>query len=1378
MKTFTLKSLLLPFKEGRGRLLTLIAAICCAVTIQAERINEDGLYYNLDPETMTATVTYETGNPSANYASLQYARIDSTVKYNKDNYKVVGIEDNAFVGSPIKFVYLRKYIVSIGENAFMNCDKLESVFLYDNDITLKSIGTKAFYNCANLSNFILPTSLQTIGESAFYNCKKLPFADIPEGCVTIPKQAFRGCEGLMHISIPTTIKFINEYAFYGCKNLKSITKLSEGIHVLNPDELVFGGIDNPADITLRVPMSVRSLYRKAEVWSDFNVQGFVKGENGILYLLDTDNLTAAATYRYFNVAQNYNELSGTVRIPSCVKYNGQNYLINEIGDFAFAANTSMLEIKMPSLLRVGKSAFMGTNIRNIVIPEGVTALEDSVLYNCSELLYIDLPSTLSSLGDNSINKCSLLNTIYNRNPTAVDVGNNFLTMVTANITLYVPSESVEAYQSATVWRNFGTILPFSDYGSGKCGDNLNWTFSPGDGELSISGIGDMWDYNYPDLAPWYAMRDKLTTVEISSGVTSIGDYAFYLCSWMEDLSLPEGITSIGKKAFTACLLLEEVVIPSSLTHVTSDAFDDCTKIKTVAWNAKNCNGINFGPQVTSFTFGEGVQVIPDSICMNMSKIKNISLPAAITAIGERAFEGCTALQGLFIPATVKSMGYHAFFNCPNLLIFNELRYAGSNKGLAYLAGVATPNLAEYTILNNTKWIGEEVFYGQAKLKEITIPSSVIEIREKAFALCTALNTITLSENLETIGESAFDGCTSLRSIRIYATTPPALGDNTFSGLDCEKVYLYVPREGMSAYQADPQWGAFFIRNHDQIYGSCGDNITWWLDTVSNELVISGTGATWDFPDDNPGWHKWAQQIQSIVIEDGVTVIGNSIFYNMWDLKSVQIPASVTEIKDYAFMISSAITSITCIAPNPPKMGTEVFKGVDCSKIELFVPEIAVSRYKSADQWKDFIIKNAVLPYGMCGDNMTWEFDEQTGRLAFGGNGAMWDFSLKQPGWWAYREAVTNVLIAKDIASVSNLIFDNMPNLRAINVASGNWNYSSQDGILFNKAQTTLYIYPMAKPGDSYTIPETISKIGSYAFSGCTQIKELTCLATTPPTLGTDVFSGMNCAAVTLNVPQESLALYKAADQWKKFNFKGIINPDFQCGDNMTWAFDEKTGTLTISGTGAMWDFLYDPQPWEAFLDDILIIDIQEGVEALGEFAFNECEKATTITLPNSLSTIARGAFKFCEALQSIELPEFMYAINEQAFFGCKALKEIEIPAFVGQVGPAAFGKCESLEAVTCHAVIPPILQAGAPVFMYLDCSKIPLYVPASSVSAYKAAEQWKEFSPIRAIGGPTAIDQTQMSNDKSQMTNKVLRNGLLFIERNGQLYDAQGTRVE
>ena len=253
-------------------------------------------------------------------------------------------------------------------------------------------------------------------------------------------------------------------------------------------------------------------------------------------------------------------------------------------------------------------------------------------------------------------------------------------------------------------------------------------------------------------------------------VTAIGEEAFRKCETLTSVTIPNSVTSIGDRAFYDCSSLSSITIPNSVTSIGRDAFTGCTSIKSIKWNAKQCVFINnqspfycIRTQIKSFVFGDSVQIIPHSICMDMENLESIVIPNSVTSIEENAFKGCSSLSSITIPNSVTSIGYRTFYGCSSL--------------------------SSITIPNSVTSIGSTAFYGCSSLSSITIPNSVTEIGGLAFSGCSSLSSITIPNSVTYIGFEAFNNCSNLNTLYSHPETPPSITEDAFSGTDLTKIYV-------------------------------------------------------------------------------------------------------------------------------------------------------------------------------------------------------------------------------------------------------------------------------------------------------------------------------------------------------------------------------------------------------------------------------------------------------------------------------------------------------------------------------------------------------------------------------------------------------------
>ena len=229
----------------------------------------------------------------------------------------------------------------------------------------------------------------------------------------------------------------------------------------------------------------------------------------------------------------------------------------------------------------------------------------------------------------------------------------------------------------------------------------------------------------------------------------------------------------------------------------------------------------------------------------------------------------------------------------------------------------------------------------------------------------------------------------------------------------------------------------------------------------------------------------------------------------------------------------------------------------------------------------------------------------------------------------------------------------------------------------------------------------------------------------------------------------------------------------RCGDSITWTLDD-SGNLTLSGSGEMWNNGYDDSPFKDY--EIRKATVKYGITSIGESAFLGCRGMTELTLPNSVTSIGNYAFSDCSGLEKITvdrgnkrydswgncnsiietgtntlivgcknsvIPNSVTSIGYYAFYGCSGLAELTLPDSVASIGDGAFICCSDLSKITSLAEIPPVCGSG--VFDRVNKTNCELIVPIVSVTAYKQAEVWNEFSNIRGFSGVevTVADKTR-----------------------------------
>ena len=807
----------------------------------------------------------------------------------------------------LKSITLPKDLTSIAESAFWECSGLTSITIPS---SVSSISHHAFAYCYGLTSLTLSSNITSISKVAFVNCNQLQDVrynvlddlatyirtdhpeiyyincdikyyqnnqeitslKIPAGTTSIGKNVFQKYNGIQSLTFSPALTSISDLQF-SCDftNLKSV-------YVGWQDPIAAGtffGDANMSNCTLYVPKGTKNTYSKADVWKNFGkiieynnqatitleqpgtlsqkisdldknllthlkIKGKINGTDikfiremagvsvtgkktdGELTNLDLSEAQIVSGgdcyYQDYFDNKHYtnNDELGVGFFSKCkgLKAITLPGNLKSVGESAFQECSSLETINLPSgITSVGNYAFLECeNLKSVTLPSGLISIGDRAFMSCISITSLDLPSSLTTAGEMALAGCSNLTSLTLHSGLTNIKGNNLLggnmpyyhnlkdvryiidsdleTYLQSNhpiindircgikyylndqeiTTLEIPSEITSIGDGVFLSSNSLTNLTLSS----KITSAGKYAFN------NCSNLKDIRYYIYDDLATYiqkghpafyvncgikyYWNNQEITTLEIPTSVTSIGNHAFYGCNGLTSVEFPSNLSSIGDWAFSNCSGLTSVDLPSSITKMGECVFYYC----------KNLSSVKLPSEITAISNG----------AFGYSSLKDIELPAGITSIGDDAFVNCSNLQNINLPSGITTIGTGAFWDCSNLT-------------------------------------------------NVILPSALASIGAIAFANCSNLANVTLSSNITSIGYSAFSDCnslknltiskdvTSIKDIRFYyeydelelesvyvAWENPIEAGSFFDRIKISNCTLYVPQGTKEAYANADVWKDF------------------------------------------------------------------------------------------------------------------------------------------------------------------------------------------------------------------------------------------------------------------------------------------------------------------------------------------------------------------------------------------------------------------------------------------------------------------------------------------------------------------------------------------------------------------------------------------
>ena len=1229
-----------------------------------------------------------TGNPTlVSIGDTAFAYTYSLKKIVLPN-SVKSIGYQCFTVSGVQEVTMPDELMVVGSNVFDGCMRLETVKNFSklnlgSTLTSNYSGQKFFQNCHKLKNFTLADGADTLPSQAFYSCKGLEKIDITGVTAFIntagkayAESIFDGCTALEEVVLDAELKTLSFKMFNGCTALRSVYRSDTPIA-----DRVEGKVDLSQIETLMAYSSSSAqpgqLYGCSSI-VEVDIRSLKGFGNNEVFMNCKSLVKVTLSSRYSTLPDSL--FSGCSSLKTVNYWDGEKIVGNDnevtlvdgldfLGKSTFASS-GIEKIIIPTGLKViganatntavtsnDSSLFSGcAELREVLLPDSVTALGENVFKNCSSLTTIkyytlnggkmeitgkDGEATLTnitSIGNYCFTGCSSLTTVDMSNATAIGTAYNSqyktsffyectsLTSVKLNMNLEALGSYMFAYctslEQIKLPDNLKATNTFTFYKSGLKSIELP-------ASLKFLGTTKTTDTTISATAACsvFAECASLQTVTVSANFEKMGQEAFLNCTALTAFQVKDNaatkLSQIGKNAFKGCSQLKTIDL-SKVTTSGTTPFSGCTSLTTANLSSATnttlqVNMFDGCTSLSSVTLGNSITTLKNYMFQNCTSLQSINLNK-VTSTGTYTFKGCTALTSITF-GSCKTLGTNIFQDCTALQTLNltgvtavgNYAFAGCTKLSTVTFGAAT--------------LGTNSFQGCTSLNEVDL-SSVTTVNNYAFEGCNTLTAVTLNKNLKSLGNYAFKGCSNLTTVYRSDT---AAGDRVtnkadLSGLTTIGSYAF---QGCSALTEVDASAATAL--NDYAFEGCNELAT---------VIISGNLKTLG---------KYAFS-------------GCSLLSTVYRADLLAADDAVATADEGEGEGGGEVTE-----PTEPEEPKTPYREANANKVDLSaLTSIGAHAFEKCSALTEVILNDAMTAIGdtVFGWSGLTKINMPASLTSIEGQAFLSCASLE------------SVVIPAGVTSLGTNLFNFCNNL-TVEVAAENETFEiNANGWLVNKKDNTVLFIPLQTKdgeGEATAVTEVNLADGSllrgYMFSGYSTVQKVT--------LPSDLTEIPNYAF---------------------WNFQGSFGTDFVIPAGVTSIGDgafQRCTTLTE-------------------------IVIPEGVTSIGANAFNGCTNLTKITLPSTLQSIGASAFVGCTNLTNISfsnpapaddtqaaetglaigdsafkdcvgltgsftLPDGIASIGNNCFEGCTGISTVTFGAGLSKIGDYAFSGCTGLTAITFGA---------------------------------------------------------------------------------------------
>ena len=743
-------------------------------------------------------------------------------------------------------------------------------------------------------------------------------------------------------------------------------------------------------------------------------------------------------------------------------------------------------------------------------------------------------------------------------------------------------------------------------------------------------------------------------------VTGLKKYAFYFCN-VTSVSLPSTLKFIEVEAFRGCKLLTSLQLPTDLTKIGSIAFAE--------------SGIQ------SLVLPDQIEDLPNDL-FRSSEIASVTLPFSLKTMGKEIFRDCKKLTSITIPNGVEEIPWGAFGNSS----LEEIALPANLKTIGDYAFYSTP-LSQIQIPNSVDYIGEYAFYG-CKFVSFHFPSSLQTIGKCAFYRNTSLDNVVMGHTqLKTIGESAFQECSLLQEIDGLPNTLESIGGYAFC--DDKKLLLAtIPASttsiGGSAFKNCTAISLTLL-SPDYIAGEAAftgvkeihvADVAAWVNAVVSNLLFDAIQVKWP-----PVYDSEGAIVEEYIIPEGVESIEHHMYNNKY-VKRVIFPQSMKSIGMTAFS------------------GCDNLEYVELNGVEQIGRNAFASTNLKTVKFSKSIKSIGTGAFSGCNSITTVD-------IADVANWCQVKFHHMSSSYWDGEEVddfymgalESDGTVSSNPLRYTHKIVVNGVQLDELNIPKG---VTSVNDFAFTGC---LYF-------DKLNIPNTVTYIGHYAFSQCTHLEQVAFAKnSTLETLGKYAFKG--CAFANITLPETLKTFDGAFRECSQLTSIDIPAGITSIGDETFYGCIGLEEVVIPEGIKTIGERAYS----DCTNANFTALTLPSTLEYVGTDAFGNCKQLTGVyitdlaaycnvyyelsmynlhplyyarrlylnnqlitdlEIPEGVQQINQFTFPFL-SLNSITIPESVTSIAPKAFYYCTNIKQLSLPASLTSIGSGAFSGFSSCE---------------------------------------------------------------------------------------------------